>query len=163
MDIREIAEWKESTARKIAVEEYKVNTQEAMERLRYQFDFSQSGLRNLQIVNGGAIVALLTFIGNGSERIDPNSVFWSFLWFSLGLAASLMSYFAAYLSQSHYMNLAFHRAWDAQHRAEGSEARFPADDHERNGDRAIMASMALASASLLVFVVGAFVAIEGLI
>jgi hypothetical protein len=162
MDIKEIAEWRESTARKIAVEEYKVNTQEAMERLKFQFDFSQAGLRNLQFVNGGAMVALLTFIGNGSDRIDENSVFWSFVWFSFGLAVSLASYFAAYLSQSHYMNLAFHRAWDAQHRAEGSVTRFPADNYERNGDRAIFASMGLASASLLAFVIGAFVALEGL-
>ena len=162
MDDNKIEKWREDTARKIALEEYKVNTEEAMERLKYQFEFSQAVLRNLQIANGGAMLALLTFIGQGEDRIASNAIFWSFVWFSIGLASSLTSYFGAYLSQSHYMNLAFHRAWDAQHRSEGSVTRFPAEDHERNGDRAILGAMSLAIASLITFVLGAFVAIEGL-
>lgn len=162
VDIRERVDWRDQTERQIAIEDYKLNAQEGMERLKYQVEYSQAALRNLQLVNGGAMIALLTFIGNVDGAIHTNSVFWSFVWFSIGLTTSLTSYLGAYFSQSSFMNVAFSQAWEAQHRAKGSATTYPFDKHMKRGNIALAIAIGLAIASMACFVIGAFVAIEGL-
>jgi len=162
MDLKQIAEWRESTERKIALEDVKVYSQEAMERLKYQVEFAQAALKNLHLVNGGAIIALLTFVGNVNEVIDKVSVFWSFVWFSAGLSLSLLAYLGAYFSQSYFMNVAFSQTWEAQHRAEGSAVKFPFERDFARGHLALTFGIGSALLSMASFIVGAFVAIEGL-
>lgn len=162
MDIKQNVEWRKSADRSIALEDYKLNSAEAMERLKYQVEFAQSALRNLHLVNGGAIIALLTFVGNVVDGIDKSSIFWSFVWFSIGLSLSLLAYLGAYFSQSFFMNVAFAQAWEAQHRAEGSVATFPYQKDFDRGNVALAVGIGFALASMVCFIVGAFVAIEGL-
>ena len=162
MDINEIAKWRVSAARQIAIEDYKLHSDEALERLRYQVEYSQSALKNLQLVNGGGIIALLTFVGNVPDALDKNSLFWAFVWFSLGLASALVSYLGAYFSQSEFMNACFNQAWEAQHKAQGSELKFEYEPHIRKGNKALWLAIILAITSMIGFVTGALVAIEGL-
>lgn len=162
MNIDEIVAWRDSAEKQIAIEDYRLNSEEALERLKYQVDYSQAALRNLQLVNGGAIVALLTFIGNTDQVINDSAIWWSFLWFSAGLFLSLAAYFGAYLSQSSFMNVAFKQAWQAQHRAQGSKAEFDFADDLKRGNWALYSAISMAVGSLLCFFVGAFVGLSGL-
>jgi hypothetical protein len=162
MDGKELNEQIDTAERAIALEDYKLNSQEGLERLKYQVEYSQSALRNLQLVNGGAIIALLTFIGNVEEGIDRISILWSFIWFSIGLVSSLASYLGAYISQARFMDVAFLQAWQAQHRAQGSLRTFPHDKEMKCGNLALAIGIVLAVLSVLCFMIGAFVAIEGL-
>lgn len=162
MDVKGRVDWREETERQIALEDYKLESEEGLERLKYQVEYSQAALKNLQLVNGGGIIALLTFIGNVENALDMRSAHWSLIWFSLGLGSSLVAYLGAYLSQSEFMNVAFSKAWEAQHRAKGSKTKFPHEDHIVRGNLALRAAITLAVFSMAFFVVGSFVAIEGL-
>lgn len=162
LDIERTARWRQSTQKSIAVEDYKINSTEGLERLKYQVEFSQAALRNLHLVNGGAIIALLTFVGNVSDGIDKLSIFWSFVWFSSGLACSLLAYLGAYFSQAFFMNVAFSQAWEAQHAAEGSSVKFPFEQDLRRGNVALLFGIGMELVSMACFIIGAFVAIEGL-
>ena len=77
-------------------------------KLRHEaaVSYAQSALKTLVVVNGGAIIALLTFIGNQGGQFDPRGIFWSFVWFGFGLSLAIMAYFPAYLSQIKYLESA---------------------------------------------------------
>jgi hypothetical protein len=162
MDIKAAAEWREEANKLIAIEDYKLESAEALERLKYQVDFSQAALRNLQLVNGGAMIALLTFIGNIDGGLDNRSIFWSFVWFGLGLNFGLAAYLGAYLSQSNFMNVAYLRVWEAQQRAKGNARKFPLQKVYQKGACALNSAIALATLNLVGFVVGCLVAVDGL-
>tara|TARA_R110001606_G_scaffold264379_1_gene413046 strand:+ start:621 stop:944 length:324 start_codon:yes stop_codon:yes gene_type:complete len=67
---------------------------------RGTIEFALVGLRSLFIVNGGALIALLTFIGNiDLESRSLLSLQWSFLGFGAGLFFALVATFFSYFSQ----------------------------------------------------------------
>ena len=136
---------------------------ESADRLKFQVEFSQSALRNLHLVNGGGILALLTLVGNSNVQYDARVIWWAFFWFSSGLIASLIAYFGAYFSQSFFMNIAVQQAWNAQAISHGLN---PPHDWSRDwliGNRALWGGIAAATSSLLAFVVGSFVALGGIL
>lgn len=62
--------------------------------------YAIEGLRALVLVNGGAVVAILTFAGNaGSDRIKPALVANSLAQFAWGLGIALVTMLLAYLAQ----------------------------------------------------------------
>lgn len=62
--------------------------------------YAIEGLRALVLANGGAVVAILTFAGNASARVDPAVITVSLRQFSLGLLAALMTILLTYLAQT---------------------------------------------------------------
>jgi len=152
----------ESTAREIALEDYRANMEDAGERLRYQVQFSQAALKNLHLVNGGAVLALLTFLGHTDLNVNYRAIWWAFVWFGLGLATSLASYFGAYFSQAHFMNVSIMEAWNAQQRARGLPPPHDYRPHFRVGNLYMYLGIAAAVVSLALFVIGAFVGLSGL-
>jgi hypothetical protein len=76
---------------------------------KYVIDFALLTLRTLSIVNGGALIGMLTFIGNFPAFADAGSpIWWSFILFGGGLAFTLASMLYAYLSQG-VMSVMTHR------------------------------------------------------
>lgn len=62
-------------------------------------DFSQAAIRGVFLANGAALIALLTYAGNNSDKIIPDYLLCSGWAFVAGVALSLFAAISAYLSQ----------------------------------------------------------------
>ncbi|RJY09246.1 hypothetical protein [Aurantiacibacter aquimixticola] len=160
--IRDIAIERERIAREIALDDYATRIDEGKDRLRFQVEYSQSAMRNLQLVNGGAVLALLTFIGNTGLDFNFFGLWWAFFWFASGLVCSLAAYFGAFFSQHFFMKLTMYEAWNAQYRSRGAEEPYQTSAELDWGNRALYSAVILSTLSLVSFLVGAFVALFAL-
>lgn len=156
----------EERRRDAAKYDYEAHRLESDDRIKYQIDFAQSLLQNLLLVNGGAIIALLTFIGNAKKTIDFNCLWYGFAGFSFGVVCALIAYFGAFFSQLHFMSVTVYQMSSAQSRMYGLEE--PVTDQEldkagRNGNWALWLGVVLASLSLVGFIAGAFYALNGIL
>lgn len=152
----------DESERRINAAHYESQIREGGERLKFQIDLAQSALKNLHLVNGGAIVALLTLIGNSKANFSQYAIGWAFVWFALGLSASLAAYFGAFYSQLFFMNASMRGAWNAQARSEGISGNHSIDRDVKLGNYGLNGAIFLAVSSLVFFIVGAFVALGGL-
>ncbi len=153
----------EEVSRQIAKLDYEAYLDESNERLRYQTEFAQSALKNLNLVNGGAIIALFTFLGNDGVAFDKSAIWWSFFLFSIALFLSLFAYFGAYFSQSYFMQVTGNQMWNAQRRMHGYEETYKFDREMKLGNFALYLAIGLTIASLLLFVAGAFFALQSIL
>ena len=135
---------------------------EAERRLAYSVEYAQAGLKALFMSNGGAIIALLTFVGNGANVTEPNAIWWSFVWFSSGLAAVIAAYVIAYLSQSSIMVEAFVEARNADAAAFETGQSYKIGKWERAGNTLSWSAVVVTLLSFVSFVIGAFVALDAI-
>ena len=91
------------------------------------------------------------------------SIWWSFAWFSLGLAFSLFAYFGAFFSQQSYMNTSLKQAWNLQRQSVGLEHAYEILTDFNRGNLAFYGGILSALLSLGFFVIAAFVALGGLL
>lgn len=82
--------------------------QDARQRLQLQGEYTVAAFKTLTLINGGALVALLTYLGNvgahhGSLRL-------AFGGYALGLFLAAVAHVFAYLSQGNYMQVSTKRA-----------------------------------------------------
>jgi len=152
---------------KAAKLEYASLTAEASDRLRFQFEFAQSGIRGLTIANGGALIALFTFIGNvgrdGAVSYNSTAIWWAFGWFVVGLVCALIATMAAFFSQMWFFYSTKREAWNAQARIIGAkEAEDPAPDMLR-GQWAFGFGLFVLAIGTVAFAVGAAVALSGVL
>jgi hypothetical protein len=155
-DVREVI-------RSISDKDYSAFLAEGQDRLRYQVEFAQAVIRNLLLVNGGAVLALLTALGNSSMRHDDRGMWWAFFWFGGGLTMALAAYFAAFYSQFFYYNGTMYQAWNAQRTAHDLEQAHDPMPQFKKGDLALSLGVGGATLSLLAFVVGSFVSLDALL
>ena len=149
--------------RSISDKDYSAFLAEGQDRLRYQVDFAQAVIRNLLLVNGGAVLALLTALGNSSIHHDERGMWWAFFWFGGGLITALGAYFAAFYSQFFYYNGTMYQAWNAQRTAHDlKQAHDPMPQFKR-GDLALTLGVCATSLSLCAFVLGSFIALDALL
>lgn len=74
----------------------------AAARFRSAADFAMTAIRSTLLANGGALVAILAFLGN-SQRVPEGCALWlSFGFFVAGLLSALVTVLMAYRSQSAY-------------------------------------------------------------
>jgi len=104
----------------------------------------------------------LTFLGNSDGEINMRAMKYAFGWFSAGLGLSLFSYFGAFFSQFFFMNVTFAQAWNAQSRARGLPESNDFQKDYRQGNIAMAVGIVLATISCVCFIIGAFVALDGL-
>jgi hypothetical protein len=71
-------------------------------RFRSAGDFAQLGLRSALLANGGALIAMLTFIGNRVDFKAGTTLWIAFGAFATGLLLSLVATLLAYRVQSAY-------------------------------------------------------------
>ncbi|WP_300115264.1 hypothetical protein [Sphingobium sp.] len=144
--------------------DYRLESEEAAERLRFSVGFAQSGLQALTLINGGALVALFTFVGAaGSIRFSIAMLWWSFACFAAGLTCNILAYLFAHLSQDQFYIAAQGGAWDAQDQLNGVQPDRDHMPHLRWGDRYRMGGVAFALLALIGFVAGAGFALSSVI
>ena len=145
--------------------DYESYQQEEQQRLQFQHDFAQSALKSGVLVNGGAIVALFTFVGHDKAVISSECLWWSFASFAAGLFFSLGAYVCAFVSQGQLMNWAAAKAMESR----GAIADIPLDPaaeaNQRSyatwGNRFVWGGLLSSLAGLAGFAGGAAMALAG--
>lgn len=112
--------------------------------------YAQASLKSLILVNGGAILALLTFLGNTNAEFGPRGMFYAFVWFSVGLTLSMLAHGLAYFVQESYLNAAAARMNGKVEETNGAN---------RSGSVFIFAAALCCLGGLVLFITGAFVAL----
>ena len=156
----------EARLREIARLEYEEHKQEVSDRLRFQVEFAQALLKSLLLVNGAAVISLLTFIGNTANEIQYDLIRWSFASFAVGITASLVSYFGAFFSQLNFMQSTAIQMWVSHGRSHGLIEIVNENDFKtsmRNGVISMNVGIAGAIVSILGFGAGAFLALEAIL
>ena len=148
-----------SIDRKIAREDFEVYFDDARARLGHAVTLAQGAIRSLVLVSGGAILSLLTLVGNSSVEVEKVALYWAFFWFGGALVTGLLSSILAAVSQINYMMSSTEEGWKAQ--AESYGKAYPNDgtNDDRLGDRATLFALSSAIFSLILFIVGSFVAL----
>jgi len=133
---------------------------EASDRLKMANEYAHGGLKGLFLANGGAIVALLTFIGNAKlQQADAAALQCSFTLFSLGLGLVLAAYIAGYVSHAYSMQAALNQAAQEDGIAHRTGESFDSSTPDNKAGRAECFGIVLAALALALFVSGAFVAL----
>lgn len=151
--------WEQSIAR----DDYERENKEAESRLQYQIDYSQSLLRTLIIVNGGAIIAIFTFIGNDGRKFDQSYIYSAFASFSVGIVLTLLAYIAAFLSQLYFMNASLAAAWNAQAKSFGKSPQHDEKKSYKFGNVVLFVGFGFAVGSMVAFLLGAYFALRGVL
>lgn len=114
------------------------------------------------LANGGAIIALLTFIGNTGGKVDPARMKSAFALYAAGLVLVFVAYIGAFFCQFFYYNAAQFAAWNAQRKALGGADAYDVAAQMTRGNIAIGAAIFACLASLITFICGSVSALNAL-
>lgn len=157
----------EEKKREIARLDYQALIADAADRLKHQVDLAQATIRSLTLINGGAIVALFTFIGNldanGALLVDPPQIKRAFLAFAFGLMFAMASSFGAFLSQYWYALTSQIEAWHRQAAIFDQTSDRDLSDPVRRGSLALAVAVASSIASLICFGIGSWLSLLGVL
>lgn len=138
--------------RMAARQEYEAQTTEAHARIQYQIDYAKTLLNGLMLGNGGAILALLTFIGNTGSKVQPAVMHGAFGLYAAGLASVFIAYIGAFFSQFFFYNAAQFMAWNAQAQAIGLEPSYIVEPEAIRGNVAMGVGIVFCFLSLICFI-----------
>lgn len=135
--------------------------EDATDRLRFQHEYSIAGFKTLILINGGAVIALLTYAGNVKDGLEPANLQWAFIGYITGLVFAMSSYLTAYMGQA----LIMHHSSAAALVAMGVQEPDQAGQHRRESKATmwIGISIGLCVASLVAFIGGSIAAMCGLV
>ena len=150
------------TSRQFARQNYEEFLAEAGRRLEVLSSIEQALLKATFAVNGGGIIAFLTFLGNSQKGMEPRAAFWALLWLGIGLAFALFAAFFAYISNRAYHSASVSDAWQAQAEMHDLEEDHSSTEDMKIGDRFEMAFSLAIGLSTLLFLVGIFVALDAI-
>lgn len=152
----------DKTKREIALQDYSHQSSEAMARLQYQVDYSKALLNGLTVGNGGAILAILTFIGNTGSKVDPANMQGAFGIYGTGLALVLAAYACGFFTQYFYYDASQNQAWNAQAEALGGIGNHEVARPMRRGNICLAVGIVVAVGSLACFIFGSSLALTAL-
>ncbi|HEY0148678.1 MAG TPA: hypothetical protein VGB70_06700 [Allosphingosinicella sp.] len=147
----------------IARLDYEALKAETSERMKIQADLAHSALRGLMLVNGGAIVALFTFIGNSNASFDRSLIWWAFGFFATGLILTLAANISGFLAQTHFFLQTNLQSWNAQLEMLGGEAKYEHIPFYKRGMIYQRGGVASAVCALVAFIVGCGFALGGVL
>jgi hypothetical protein len=149
-------------SRDLARVQYETVLRGAIDRSASVIEFALLGLRGLTIINGGALVGLLTFLGQYDIRVGGGLI-WAFGAFVIGLFFAFVATLASYLSQTYFNWNEMGEAQRIGMQALGRDSEELFKDSKKsyeNGTTARLWAIAAAVSSLLCFVVGSFMALQ---
>lgn len=158
---------------RMASEDHAAARAEAGERLKFQNGIADAAMKALMLANGGAMVALFTFIGNlmakaanGRIPFHTTSLWIAFACFVGGLVAALLCHICAFLSQDRFFKQTMQEAWRQQEAAIRKEATTISALELRlfrQGMTIYFAGIGLSLVSLTAFAVGCGFALSGVL
>lgn len=128
-------------------------------RIRFQHDYTLAGFKTLFLLQGGAIVALLTYAGHNADNELATRFTVAFLCYVAGLALTVLGYLFAYLSQGAFAN---HSLQDALKHLDVPLQIESTGDFHRQGVWCVRAAIAGCLLSLIAFLAGCWFAYRGL-
>lgn len=144
--------------------DYEFYKQEFSDRLRIQETLGTAGLKALMLVNGGALIALFTFIGNsgaGGTITNVDNVWQGFAAFVGGLVAAVAAHITAYFMQANFGYATTYEMWNSQAKALRMEPKHDGDPSFRVGTTYMIVTVILILISLLLFCIGSGLALAG--
>jgi hypothetical protein len=133
---------------------------DAEQRLQYQHEYTVAGFKTLLLMNGGAIIGLLTYAGNASDKVAASQFMIAFLAYVAGLVLTALAYLTSYMGQAHIMQ--FSATEGMRWRGLEPSADATKVDHEKLGERAIEWGKVLAVLALTGFIVGSGFAVSAI-
>ena len=143
--------------------DFEYEREEVLHRLEAQNELGQAALKSMMLANGGAIVALLTFIGNKGPVLSKLMIKIGFGCFGAGLFVCLLAYFFAYFSQAEAMYVAAFRVQNAQSQMYGRPGVEAPPKHEKRATAYLLTAIGLLLVSLLAFGFGSCFTLQALI
>ena len=143
--------------------EFESQRAESMHRSEVANTLGQSALKSMMLVNGGAILSLLTFVGNNGKVLSAFYLKVGMGLFGAGLFCALLAYFGAYFAQGDFMNVAAYRATDAQSKMINGDGIETPEIYEKRGTGLLWAAVALVMLSLLLFGGGVIASLSAII
>ncbi len=106
---------------RMATEDHAAARTEALERIKIQYGIADATLKALMLANGGAMIALFTFIGNLMAKsavprmpFSTHALWVAFACFVAGLVTALICHGLAFMSQDRFFNQVMREAWRMQ-------------------------------------------------
>jgi len=149
--------------RELAKLDYEASIKEAADRLHFQQEIGLTACKSGILVNGGAIIGLLTFIGNQPAIKNANGLKFAMETFALGILGALLSLYCAYMGQELLSNYRVSAAWISQQDMKG-EPRMHDTERERGRGKTLMiAGSASVLFSIAMFIYGAITAANAIL
>ena len=96
-------------------QDYEYHIAEVADRIKIQASLADRALQSLNFANGGALVALFSFVASAHTiYFDRPSLALAFTSFAFGLTMSLIAHLLAFLSQDRFVQASFLQARQAQ-------------------------------------------------
>lgn len=155
--------------RELAKIRYERHLHGAIDRSRAVIDFALLGLRGLTIINGGALIGLVTFLGHVESARHAQAVplWWAYALFVFGLFLSFIAILGSYLAQTYFnwneMSEAERAGLQALGRDYGEDDGKNSRQQWEDGNKARTVAIVCAIGSILAFCIGAFCALAALV
>jgi len=134
---------------------------DSTDRVRFQQEYTVQGFKTLTLINGGAIIALLTYAGSKTATGVTLNFEPAFIGYAVGLALSVLAYLFAYYSQGELSNGDMQEAYRLLGLQDEAGAKEQAK-FEKGGERWGISAVVLAVLSLASFVAGSWCAMQAL-
>jgi len=145
---------------------------DAAERVKIQWSIADATLKALLLANGGAMVALFTFVGNlvargaRTAQFDAGWLWWGFACFVAGLVLGLVCHVAAFVSQDRFYNMSMREVWRHQRIRRSGVFEQPTNDEWRyfgQGKAWYALGVLLSVLSMVLFAAGCGFALQGVL
>lgn len=158
--------------RRIAEQDYTAARAEAADRVKNQMSIADATMKALLLANGGAMIALFTFLGNllakstAKPAFDAGALWAAFSCFVAGLVLALLTHALAFLSQERFYYQAMDEVWRCQNTMVDGVIRDISDAERRAnrwGNVAYAIAFVLAVGSIVCFAFGCASALRGVL
>lgn len=146
--------------------EYEARSDEVKVRIDNQVKKLDALFKNLTLVNGGAIIALFTLLGNidkAKVALDTHLLWWSFLLFVVGLTSTIVAIGFSFFSQYYLSIRAKRQAWNEQAAIFGFPPEYDAKAPFDISNKHMRAMWCASAAALVLFIAGALFAMLAVI
>ncbi|QDP20370.1 hypothetical protein [Sphingomonas xanthus] len=143
--------------------DYEASMDRAANRLGFQQETGLAALKSTMVCNGGAILALLTFLGNKSAQYDASELESALTFFFFGVLLTLGGYIAGYFSQVILMGFDIDVAWNFQDDMKAEPRSRDVNKAGLGGALCLGLAVTAVVVSILCFGLGAFAALRGIL
>lgn len=158
--------------RREAEQDHTAARADATERVKIQASIADAAMKAMMLANGGAMVALFTFVGNvltkgGSSGLFNGAALRSaFACFVGGLVLALAAHVFAFMSQDRFYRQSIEevrRSQRIRRNGEWETATQAEEKHNRRGNLAYVAGLVASVVSITLFSVGCWFALQGVL
>lgn len=130
-------------------------------RMQYQQDYTLAGIKTLVLLEGGAIISLLTYAGHSPGVTSAQRFQAAFISYVAALALNVIAYLLAYTCQALLSRYSVREAFRLMNL--DSADKVPAETLRRRGEACGLVAVVICVLSLVGFVIGSWFAMQGIV